>query len=89
MIFLVEVANGKIELLKFELSCTVLMGGKAMGAKETVGKATRVKVSGAKATRAQDNHETGETGDTLMGEKEMDSMLPSDTAAGQNMTKGY
>ena len=60
--------------------------GKATGAKETGGKATESK--GTKATGAQDSQETGGTGDKLMGEKEMDNMLPSDTTEGHNSKEG-
>ena len=60
--------------------------GKATGAKETGRKATESK--GTKAAGAQDSQETGGTGDKLMGEKEMDNMLPSDTTEGQNSTEG-
>ena len=54
-----------------------------MGAKETGGKA-----AGAKAPGAQCSQETGGKGDMLMGEREMDNMLPGDTTAEQNATEG-
>ena len=38
---------------------------------------------GGKATGTKDNQDTGGKGDMLMGKKEMDNMLPSDTTAGQ------
>ena len=41
----------------------------------------------AKATGVKDNHETGRKVDMLMGEKEVDNMLSSDTAAEQNVTE--
>ena len=53
------------------------------GRKETRGTETV-----RKATAAQDNQETGGKRDVLMGEKEMDNLLPSDTTAGQNMMEG-
>ena len=56
-------------------------GGKAAGAKAIV--ASRVK-----ATGAQDSQETVGKGDMLMGEREMDNLLPGDTNAGQNTTEG-
>ena len=40
------------------------------------------------ATGAQDSQETGSKGDMLMDEREMDNMLPGDTIAGHNATKG-
>ena len=43
----------------------------------------------AKAPGAQDSQETGGKGDMLVGEREMDNMLPGDTTAGQNATKGF
>ena len=46
------------------------------------------KTTGANATGTKDNQETGGKGDMLMGMKEMDNMLPSDTAAGQTVTEG-
>ena len=58
-------------------------GGKTMGMK-----ATGAKAPGAKAPGAQDSQETGGKGDMLMGEKEVDIMLPDDTTAGQNTTEG-
>ena len=54
-----------------------------MGMRETGGK-----VSGAKATGAQVSQETGGKGDMLMGESETDNSLPSDKAAGQNVMEG-
>ena len=59
------------------------MGGKDMGAKETGGKA-----AGGKAIGKQDSQETGGKSDMLMGEREMDNMLPGDTTAGCNATEG-
>ena len=59
------------------------MGGKAMGARETGGKA-----KGKKALGVQDSQETGGKGDMLIGEREMDNMLPGDTTVGQNVTEG-
>ena len=44
--------------------------------------------TGAKAPGAQYSQETGGKGDMLMDEREMDSMLPGDTTAGQNATEG-
>ena len=46
---------------------------------------TRGKVSGGKATRAQ---ETGGKGDILMDEKDIDNSLQGDKAVGQNVTEG-
>ncbi|KAI0220102.1 hypothetical protein LSAT2_028374, partial [Lamellibrachia satsuma] len=43
------------------------------------------KTTGAKATGTKDNQETGGKGDMLMGKKEMDNLLPSDTTAGQTI----
>ena len=40
------------------------------------------------ATGAQDSQETGGKGDMLIGEREMDNLLPGDTTAGQNVTEG-
>ena len=54
------------------------MGEKVNGAKDTGGKATDAKASGAKATGAQDRQATGGKSDMLMGEMEMDNMLPGD-----------
>ncbi|KAI0208344.1 23 kDa integral membrane protein [Lamellibrachia satsuma] len=51
-------------------------GGKVAGAKET------------KASGTQDIQETEGKGDTLMGDRETDNMLPGDTTAGQNATEG-
>ena len=45
----------------------------------TVEKATGAKVSG---------QEIGKKGEMLVGEREMDNVLPGDTIAGQNATKG-
>ena len=69
------------------------MGGKAMGVKETVGKEmgakeTRGKAPGATSPGAQDSQETGGKGNMLMGEREMDNMLPGDTTERQNATVG-
>ena len=66
-------------------------GGKAMRVRETAGKATGekgMKARGVKRTGAQDSQETGGKGDMLMGEREMDNMLPGDTTAGQNAMEG-
>ena len=38
--------------------------------------------------RRECNQETGEKVGMLMGKKEMDNMLPSDTTTGQNVTEG-
>ena len=46
------------------------------------------KTTGAKATGTKDNQDTGGKGDMLMGKKEKDNMLPSDTTAGQTVTEG-
>ena len=46
---------------------------KAMGVRETGGKASRGKVTGA-----QFSQETGGKGDQLMGERENDNSLPGD-----------
>ena len=43
--------------------------------------------SGVKTTEEQDSQETGRKGDMLMGEREMDNLLPGDTTAGQNATE--
>ena len=64
------------------------MGGKetivkAMGVRETGGKVSR-----GKATGAQVSQEMGGKGDRLMGEREIDNSLPGDKAAGQNVTEG-
>ena len=59
---------------------------KAMGVRETRGK-----VSGGKATGAQVSQETGGKGDRLMSEREREpdnSLPPSDKAAGQNVMEG-
>ena len=56
-------------------------GGKATGAKGT-------KASGVKATGAQASQETGGKGELLMGEREMDNLLPGDTTAGRNTMEG-
>ena len=48
-------------------------------------KATRGKAAGRIGV---DNKEAGRTDDVLIGEKEMDNMVPTDTTAGQNMTDG-
>ena len=58
------------------------------GTKETGGKETDGKATGAKAPGAQYSQETGGKGDMLMGEREMDNMVPGDTTAGQNATEG-
>ena len=39
-----------------------------------------------KASVEQYNQEMGGKGDVLMGEREMDNMMPGDTTAGQNAT---
>ena len=59
-----------------------------MGAREMGGEATGAKASGVKATGAQENEETGAKGDTLMGERAMDNMVPGGTTAGLNATEG-
>ena len=59
------------------------IGGKVTGARETGGKA-----KGKKALGGQDSQEMGGKGDMLMGEREMDNMLPGDTTVGQNVTEG-
>ena len=64
------------------------MGGKekrvkAMGVRETGGKVSRGKVTGAQFCQ-----ETGGKGDRLMGERENDNNLPGDKAAGQNVMEG-
>ena len=56
---------------------------KAMGVRETRGK-----VSGGKATGAQVSQETEGKGDRLMGERETGNSLPGDKAAGQNVMEG-
>ena len=61
--------------------------GKATGSKATAGKEQGTKASGMRATGAQDSQETGE-GDVLVGEKEIDNMLPDDTTAEQNTGEG-
>ena len=45
-------------------------------------------MSGGKAMGTQASQETGGKGDKLMGERETDNSLPSDKAAGQNVTEG-
>ena len=64
------------------------MGGKEMGVGEMGGKAKGMKVSGVKATGEQDSQEMGGKGDRLMGEREIDTSLPGDKAAGQNVMEG-
>lgn len=39
-----------------------------------------------KATGAQDSQATGAKGDLLMGEREMDNLLPGDPTTGHNVT---
>ena len=63
-------------------------GGKATGARDMGGKATGAKASGMKATGAQDSQETGGKGNMLVGEREIDNMLPDNTTARQNATGG-
>ena len=66
------------------------MGGKATGAKEMRGKVTGAREKGekgTKATGAQDSQEMGGKGDVMMGEMEMDNMLPGDMTAGHNATE--
>ena len=46
------------------------------------------KVPEAKTPGTQDSQETGGKGDKLMGEREMDNMLPGATTVGQNATEG-
>ena len=41
-----------------------------------------------KATGAQDSQETGGKSDMLIGEREMDYLLPGDMTAGQIATEG-
>ena len=41
-----------------------------------------------KMTGAQNSQETGGRDDMLMGEEEMDNMLPSTMTAGQNLMEG-
>ena len=70
-----------------------LRGGKVTGRKETCrktmgAKATEGNVTGAKAQGVQDSQETGGKGDMLMGEREMNNMLPSDATPGLNETEG-
>ena len=47
-----------------------------------------VKAPEVKAPGSQCSQETGGKGDMLMGEREMDNMLPGDTTAGQNAAEG-
>ena len=65
------------------------MGGEEKGGLETGGKDTGAKAQRAKAPGGQYTQETGGKGDILMGEREMDYMLPGDTTAGQNATEGF
>ena len=64
------------------------MGATAKGAKEKGANAKGAWASGAMVTGAQNNQETGGKGVKLMGEREMDNMLPGDTTAGQDVTEG-
>ena len=62
---------------------------KESGGKETIVKAMGVRETGGKATGAQVSQETGGKGDRLMSEREPDNSLPlSDKAAGQNVMEG-
>ena len=62
-------------------------GGKVTGRKVTGAKETRLNETGAKVTKAsgvkaigaQHSQEMGEKGNMLMGEREMDNMLPDVT----------
>ena len=60
-----------------------------MGVGRTVVKAIGVKETGGKATGLQVSQETGGKGDRLMSEREpYNSLPPSDKAAGQNVMEG-
>ena len=65
-------------------------GGKETGAKKTGGDEMGRKATGTKAPRAKASgaQETGGKGDILMGEREMDNILPGDSTAGQNVNVG-
>ena len=63
------------------------MGRKTMRMKETRWKETGEEETGGKAPGAQYSQERGGKGDVLVGEREMDNMLPGDPTAGQNATK--
>ena len=53
-----------------------------------LGKAKGGKATGAKVPGAQYSQETGRIGDMVMGEREIDNMLPGDTTAKQNVMEG-
>ena len=60
-----------------------------VGGKETIVKAMGVRETGGKATGAQVSQETGGKGEMLMRERELDSSLPpSDKAEGQTVMEG-
>ena len=67
-------------------SATMLLVG---GGKETIVKAVGVRETGGKATGAQVSQETGGKGEMLMRERESNNSLPpSDKAAGQTVMEG-
>ena len=64
--------------------CYLIVGGK-----ETIVKAMGVRETGGKAMGAQVSQETGGKGEMLMRERDPDNSLPpSDKAAGQTVMEG-
>ena len=61
---------------------------KEIGGKATGGKATGANASVVKTPGEQDSQEMVWKGDMLMGEREMDNVLPGDMTAGQHATGG-